>query len=131
MTGVVSEIVEKYQIAGLDERERGFNRLAELERIEGGYRAMWHYESAVVITPARGTAADALQELIRSLHERGYTQLRTRACFRGQTYLGTQELWVEHLDPTPSRQGFLHRLLDRFRPGLGRTRTAEGPNSKD
>jgi hypothetical protein len=128
---VKTETAEKYQIAGLDERERGFNRLAELERIEGRYRACWHYERAVVITAAYETASDALDELIRLLQARGYTQLRTRVCFRGESYLGTQELWIEHGDPAPAEQGFLQKLLGRVRQGLGRAGSTQGCSSKD
>ena len=115
------DIVEKYQIAGVDERERGFNRIAELERVGGRYRALWHYESAVVTTSTRESASDAIAELIHLLQAGGYTQLRTRVCFRGQAYLGTQEMWVEHLDAVPSSRGLLHRLLERVRQTLGRT----------
>jgi hypothetical protein len=126
-----TEIAEKYQIAGLDERERGFNRLAELKRIEGRYRAFWQYERAVVTTAAYERASDALDELIRLLQARGYTQLRTRVCFRGESYLGTQEMWVEHDDPAPPEPGFLRKLLGRVRQGLGPAGSIKGCNSKD
>jgi hypothetical protein len=127
----VPEIAEKYQIAGLDERERGFNRLAELERIEGRYRARWNYEEAVVSTAAYEATSDALEELIRLLQARGYTQLRTRLCFRGESYLGTQEIWVEHQDPTPPNQGLFRKVLDRVRHGLGWSDIVQHEHSKD
>jgi hypothetical protein len=111
--------VEKHQISGLDERERGFNRLAELERFDGGYRAVWQYEQAVVTTPVREATPEALDELIRMLQARGYTQLRSRVCFRGETYLGTQELWMEYPDAGRRNRGLLRRLLNPVRRLLG------------
>ena len=124
------EIAEKYQIAGLDERERGFNRLAEVERSEGRYRALWHYEKAEVMTSPHETATDALDELIGLLQARGYTQLRTRVCFRGDSYLGTQEMWIEHEDPAAD-QGFLRKMLDRLRQSFSKTGPVERYDSKD
>jgi hypothetical protein len=92
------EIVEKYQVAGLDERERGFNRQAELERVKGQFRTTLRYETTTVVTEAQETTSIALLELIRLLQARGYTQLRSQLSFRGNTYLGTFGNWIEHPD---------------------------------
>lgn len=98
------EVVEQHQLAGLDERERGFNRLVELNQQTGEYRAVLRYEAALVATGGCETAAAALNELIRLLHRRGYTQLRSRLAFRGHAYLGSREPWAEYPDPArPSR----------------------------
>ena len=41
----------------------------------------------------------ALQALVTTLHSKGYIQLRAQLIFRGDQYLGSQEPWVEYLDP--------------------------------
>lgn len=96
---IMAEIVEMHQVAGLDERARGFNRQIDLERVEDGYRAILRYEQTRVQTEVCDTTTHTLNELIRLLRERGYTQLRSRLNFRGATYLGSQESWVEYPDP--------------------------------
>ena len=126
----MSEIVEKHQVAGLDEKERGFNRQIDVERIDGGYRAVLRYEQAVVETAACDTALQTVHELIRILRDRGYTQLRSRLNFKGAAYLGTQEPWIEYPDPNAPaeflegpvpeqlarRTGWIGRVLQLFRP---------------
>ncbi|MBI4401834.1 MAG: hypothetical protein HY581_09410 [Nitrospirae bacterium] len=116
-----NEVIEKHQLAGLDERERGFNRLVELDRCEGGYRAALRYEAAVVRTEGCETAADALSELIRLLQAQGYTQLRSQLSFRGNVYLGSQEAWIEYPDPErpPEPSGGLGEWRGRLRRMFG------------
>jgi hypothetical protein len=97
--------IEKYQVAGLDERERGFNRMTEIEQIGNLYQATFRYETVHVRTGPSPTVSMALEELIRLLHEQGYRQLRSRLSFRVETYLGSQELWTEHPDPIPAAGG--------------------------
>jgi len=92
-------VVEKHQVAGLDERSRGFNRLVEVEQREGAYCASLRYESTVVVGEGGDTTAAALRELIGLLQARGYTQLRSRLSFNGTLYLGSQEPWIEYPDP--------------------------------
>ena len=41
----------------------------------------------------------ALGNLIHTLQQQGYTQLRSQRIFHGDRYLGSQELWVEYPDP--------------------------------
>ncbi len=114
-------IVEKYHVAGTDERERGFNRLADIDVAEGGYRASLQYENTLVGTDRRKTQAEALAELIRLLHDKGYSQLRSRLAFRSDRYLGSQELWIDHPDPERpgSQTGGRGGLLARLRQALG------------
>lgn len=114
-------IVEKHQVAGLDERERGFNRLIEIGQVDGGYQASLRYERTLVMTDLHETQAAALDALIASLHERGYTQIRSRLSFRGSTYFGSQELWIDYPDPVRSTgqdrglRGWLGRLRQALR----------------
>lgn len=112
------EVVEKHQLAGLDERERGFNRQVEIAQREGAYLASFRYETTLVATDLQGAPAAALAELVRLLHERGYQQLRSRLSFRGGTYLGSQEEWIEY--PAPERPGgFWKGLIERVRRRWG------------
>jgi hypothetical protein len=121
-------IVEKYQVAGLDERERGFNRLVELEQVAGQYRARFQYETTIVITEAQDSSGRALLDLIRLLQDRGYTQLRSQLSFRGSSYLGTVEPWTEHPDRVAKDGGpeNLGRVWAKITGWLSRARTASG-----
>ena len=124
-----NEIVEKHQVAGLDEKERGFNRQIDVERIDGGYRASLRYEQTLVETSACETPVQTVHELVGRLQDRGYAQLRSRLNFKGEAYLGTQEPWIEYPDPdSPSddeatipadqlarRTGWIGRVLQLFR----------------
>ncbi|MEW6247688.1 MAG: hypothetical protein AB1555_13410 [Nitrospirota bacterium] len=104
---------ETYQLAGLDARERGFNRSVDFERAGDGYRAVFRYETERILTDEKDTREAALIELVRVLQVRGYRQLRSRVSVRNGVYLGSQEPWVEYPDPT--RQPEEHGLFNVFR----------------
>jgi hypothetical protein len=124
-----NEIVEKYQVAGLDEKDRGFNRQIDVERSDGVYRAILRYEQTLVETAACDTSVQTVDELVRILRDRGYTQLRSRLNFKGAAYLGTQEPWIEYPDPNAPaefsegpvpeqlarRTGWIGKVLQLFR----------------
>ncbi|RMH07825.1 MAG: hypothetical protein D6704_04260 [Nitrospirae bacterium] len=95
-----AESTNRYQVAGVDDRERGFTREATISgSADGRYALRFRYERLVLTTTSHASEADALRDLIHQLHQRGYTQLRTRLHFRGTVYLGNQEEWVEYPDP--------------------------------
>jgi len=94
----------RFQIAGLDERQRGFNRLAEVTCKNGFYQATFRYETYRVTTENFETEHAAFQELIQTLHQRGYRQLRSQIAFRGGSYRGSQPTWVEYPDPEGGRR---------------------------
>jgi hypothetical protein len=109
---------DKHQLAGLDNRERGFSRPVEFERVGEGYRALLRYETVRVTTEPHPTQDDALILLIQTLHVQGYRQLKTQRSFRNGTYLGSQELWVEYPDPPqaePERPSLWGKVLSWFR----------------
>lgn len=109
---------DKHQLAGLDNRERGFSRPVELQGEGDGYRAILRYEDVRMTTDPRSTQAEALTALIQSLQAQGYRQLKTQLSFRNGVYLGSQELWVEYPDPPqaePQPSGFLQKIKDWFR----------------
>jgi len=92
-------IVEKHQLAGLDERARGFNRVVEVHRIECAYRAVLKYEVSQIAVEGDESGQAALQALIQQLHAGGFTQLRSQLSFRGADYMGSREPWIEYPDP--------------------------------
>ena len=114
-------------MAGLDERERGFNRSVELTPRDNGYHAVFRYESTVVEVDGGPAVGDALGTLVGRLQAMGYRQVRSRASFRGDAYLGSQEMWVEYPDPEGPRSaepasreqlarrtGWIGRVLNLF-----------------
>ena len=103
---------ETYQLAGVDDRERGFNRTVQLHRDDNVYRATFHYEKVRMRGEPADNAAAALDNLVRVLHAEGYSQMRSRLSFRGEEYLGSQEPWIEY--PDPPRPSFCVRLSDFF-----------------
>ena len=114
-----AERFDKHQLAGLDDRQRGFSRPVEFERTDDQYRALLRYETVRVGTDPQATQDAALSALIRTLQARGYRQLRTQVSFRNGVYLGSQEMWVEYPDPPEAvpTSGVIARLWSWFRSG--------------
>ena len=102
-----------YQLAGLDDRGRGFNRQVEMKILDGTFQAVFRYERFLLETEPHTTEQATIARLITQLQNQGYTQLRSRLQFRGEVYLGNQKLWEEHHDPEP--QSMLARLLQTIR----------------
>ncbi|MEX2492594.1 MAG: hypothetical protein WD425_12615 [Nitrospirales bacterium] len=90
-----------YHIAGIDDRERGFNRQAHVMAQGVAYQVRLRYEALQIEVEPVDTEEAALHRLIEALQERGYTQLRTQRIFQGEQYLGNQEMWVDYPDPEP------------------------------
>ena len=113
------ERLDKHQLAGLDDRERGFSRPVEFERVGEAYRAVLRYETVRVTTEEHPTQDGALTILIQTLHAQGYRQLKTQRSFRDGVYLGSTELWVEYPDPPqtePEPSGFFDKIKNWFKP---------------
>ena len=111
--------LDKHQLAGLDNKERGFSRPVEFERVGEGYRAILRYETVRVTTERHPSQDYALAILIQTLHAQGYRQLKTQRSFRDGIYLGSQELWVEYPDPPepePEPSGFFDKMKNWFKP---------------
>ena len=114
---------DRHQLAGLDDRVRGFSRPVEFEREGESYRALLRYETVRVVTELFQTQDAALSAMIQILQSRGYRQLKTQKSFSNGLYLGSQELWVEYPDPPeaePECAGFLSKMLSWCRPGSHR-----------
>ena len=101
-----------YQIAGLDDRERGFNRQASVEVSPEGVELHLRYETFHVEIGPVPTEEQALEDLVQELQQRGYSQLRYQRLFAGEQYLGSQEAWVDY--PDPSRPTKIPSLWDRL-----------------
>ena len=101
-----------YQIAGLDDRERGFNRQASVEVSPEGVQLNLRYETFHVEIGPVSTEDQALGDLVQELQQRGYSQLRHQRLFAGECYLGSQEAWVDYPDPPPPAT--LPSLWDRL-----------------
>ncbi len=120
-----SLLTNVYHIAGLDDRERGFNRQAQVIAQGAAYQARLRYEALKIEVESVDTEEEALQRLIHVLQERGYTQLRTQRIFQGEQYLGNQELWVEYPDPElPNVQPVSWFMRIRRLLGIGKNREA-------
>ena len=113
---MANEAREKHLLAGLDQRARGFTRMVSIEQQAETFRASLQYETLLVVSADAASPAAALADLARRLHERGYTQLRSRLTFAEGTYLGSQEQWVEYADPerAPEAEGKFFRLMRRI-----------------
>ncbi|WP_447969387.1 hypothetical protein [Nitrospira sp. M1] len=111
-----------YQLSGLDERERGFTRQVECTYEKEEYRALLRYERVLVKEHSATNESSAIHNVITTLQKKGYTQLRSQLIFRGETYLGSQELWVDYPDPEsvdvqkPSILTQLRQWLKRKKP---------------
>jgi hypothetical protein len=111
--------LNKHLLAGLDDRERGFSRTVEFERMEERYRAILRYETVCIATEPSPSQDAALHALIRILQARGYRQLKTQMNFRDGVYLGAKLIWIEYPDaPQAVREfpGLIDRLRNWFRP---------------
>ncbi len=100
--------IEKHELAGVDDRERGFARTVELHWRDDDYHATFSYETIRLHGEPAETVAAALEALVRVLHRQGYHQIKTRLSFRGKEYLGSQNVWVDYADPQ------LPSPLDRY-----------------
>src|SRR5688500_1863360 len=110
--------IEIHQLAGIDARERGFNRPVECEVRSAGFRAVLRYESERVTADHWASTETALRELVNVLHAQGYRQLRSRLSFKQGNYLGSQAPWIEYPDPVPApapSQGLMERLRNWLR----------------
>jgi len=101
----MQRITERHQIEGQDERQRVFNRLVDIQRVEKGYKAIFHYEGLTFETEAFRTIDDALRDLVSQLQRSGFSNLRTRLNFRGPRYLAEREPWMNYPDGALNNAG--------------------------
>ncbi len=92
-------LVERHQLEGTDPSDRYFNRAILVNRVQNGYGAKATYEAFTVEGQTRTTIGAAVSSLIETLHELGFTRLRTRPNFKGRRYLAEKETWIDYPDP--------------------------------
>ena len=120
-----SPLTNIHHIAGLDDRQRGFNRQAQIVIQGKACQARLRYETLQIEVEPVDTEEEALKRLIHALQNRGYTQLRTQRIFQGEQYLGNQEIWVDYPDPEPpevQRISWFMRIRQFL--GIGKNRDA-------
>ena len=111
-----------YHVAGVDERERGFNRQVHVIPCGEGFQARLRYEMLQIEVEPVLIEDQALQRLIQVLHDRGFKQLRTQRIFIGNQYLGNQQLWIEYPDPVSAPDAkktwsaWFRGIFNRFSP---------------
>ena len=120
---MAGELIEKHQLAGVDDRQRGFNRPVAVEHGDNTYRATLQYERTVLSGESPESKDAAVQNLVMTLHERGYRQLRSQVSFRGLQYLGNQEPWIEYPDPevVENRSSIIGDMIGRVIRLFGRS----------
>src|SRR4030095_7265553 len=96
---MVTGEAEKHLLSGLDDRRRGFSRQVEINSVEGGYCSALQYEKLCLTSSGFATKEEALLWAVQALHSRGYRQLRSRLSFRGGTYFGSLEAWIDYSEP--------------------------------
>jgi hypothetical protein len=102
---LMQRITERHQIEGQDERQRVFNRLVDIQRIEKGYKAIFHYEGLTFETEAFRTVDETLRHFVSQLQRSGFSNLRTRLNFRGPRYLAEREPWVNYPEEALNKAG--------------------------
>ena len=91
-------MVERHQVEAQDERNRVFNRLADVFRIEKGYIAIFHYEGLNFETGSFRTIEETIRDLVSQLQKSDFSNIRTRLNFRGKRYLAEREPWATYPD---------------------------------
>jgi hypothetical protein len=122
---MLDNAIEKHQLAGFDDRDRGFSRPVECDPTTAGFRAVLRYETVRVVAEHPGSTVEALEELVQVLHGQGYRELRSQLSFRNGVYLGSQEPWIQYPDPAPEHEP-THGFWDKLRRWVQRTRRPVG-----
>ena len=105
--------IEKHQLAGFDDRDRGFSRPVECQPIATGFRAVLRYETVHVAAEHPASTLGALEELVQVLRGQGYRELRSQLSVKNGVYFGSQEPWIQYPDPVLEHepaQGFWRKL---------------------
>ena len=109
------DALDRHQLAGYDDRERGFSRPVEFERSVEGFQAILRYERLRIATEPQPSQDEALRLLVRTLQAQGYRQLRTQLNCHNGIYLGSQELWIEYPDSPSPAHGVLAKCMNWLR----------------
>ncbi|MHB8481505.1 MAG: hypothetical protein ACYDBV_02025 [Nitrospiria bacterium] len=86
---------EIYQIEGFDAKKRYFNRNLFIHKKDKNFCAQFTYENFHCETPHFATPLEAVKDLVRTLQEKDFSQLRAKLNFKGKKYLTELEPWIE------------------------------------
>jgi len=89
-------VFEVHHIEGFDIDKRMFSRDVKIDVDENGYAGRFLYEGATVQSHEHPTVQDVIADIIRRLHKKGFTDLRTRINFREDRYLAEREPWIDY-----------------------------------
>ncbi|MFQ5580308.1 MAG: hypothetical protein ACE5FZ_06820 [Nitrospiria bacterium] len=89
-------VFEIHHLEGFDPLLRMFSRNVVVEVDEIGYSGRFGYEGMKVLSSQYPTVQEVLEDIIRKLQKKGFTELRSRVNFRDDRYLAEREPWVNY-----------------------------------
>ncbi len=89
-------VFEVHQIEGFDIDKRMFSRDVKIDVDENGYSGRFLYEGATIQSHEHPTVQEVIADIVRRLHKKGFTELRTRINFREDRYLAEREPWIDY-----------------------------------
>ncbi len=89
-------VFEVHHMEGIDWDTRMFSRDVKIDVDENGYKGHFVYEGMTVQSQEYSTVEDVLKDIIKRLHKKGFSDLRSRLNFREDRYLAEREAWVYH-----------------------------------
>jgi hypothetical protein len=99
MSAFVMTPIEIHQLEGFDPQARSFNRNVDVYRSEKGFSCRFQYEGFTAESGLFVTIPDALTDIVKKIHEKGFRNVRTRINFRGKRYFAERQAWVDYGDP--------------------------------
>ena len=85
---------EIYQVEGFDSKKRYFNRNLFIHKQERTFLAQFTYEGLHCETSHFATPLEAVKDLVKTLQEKDFSQLRAKLNFKGKKYLTELEPWI-------------------------------------
>ncbi|MFQ5542858.1 MAG: hypothetical protein ACE5FY_00740 [Nitrospiria bacterium] len=93
-------IFEVHHMEGFDIGMRMFSRDVKIDVDENGYTGSFGYERLNVQSHEYQTVEEVLSDIVKRLHKKGFSDLRSRVNFREDRYLAEREPWVYHDKPS-------------------------------
>lgn len=87
-----------YQLEGIDEEGRYFNRNLILTGTGGVFSAFFNYEGLKIEANSHPTHDEVLKELVSKLKKKGVKKIRTRLNYIGERYLTEGRPWIDFPD---------------------------------
>ncbi|MEC4677180.1 MAG: hypothetical protein VST69_00305 [Nitrospirota bacterium] len=87
-------VFEVHHIEGFDWDMRMFNRDVAVDVDENGYSGRFSYEGMKFNTETYPTVQEVLDDAVKRLHRKSFTELRSRINKREDRYLAEREDWI-------------------------------------